>query len=374
MKNKKINLFILIVLIVHSLYSQNKYKSGFVVTTKKDTINGFILDKIDFELAYKISFKRNLIDETIIEYKPSELLSFGFTSGRIFERKEIMYDSHTNKDSLHIFAKRIVKGKINLFIWRHNKNSSSDFFIINNSSKREAQLMKPKKTEIKKDDKTYSKKDNTYIRHLTFVKKDEILEPEENNKLRFAEKPISKDIISFNRNFQEEYPLEIYKEPFKYNYDILVGIPFNLNSDELQFRIGAYRNKTFIEKSNTLSYLNGIVYNHWSDNDKKWNKDYQNGTSNYRWQMVNIIPVGLKYQFNSKHIKFYGYLGAGAAVIMMTDYIIEDYEIVGSQKDWVFLPTVNVGLGTKIKVNTNFILTEITPTMNGVFFNVGYSF
>ncbi|MBP1838892.1 hypothetical protein [Formosa algae] len=374
MKHKKLNLFILIVLLGHSLYSQDKYNSGYVLTTKKDTINGFILNKIDSELAYKISFKRNLLDETNIEYTPNELLSFSFSSGRVFERKKIMNDNKTSKDSLYIFAKRIVKGKIDLFVWRHEKYNSKDFFIINNNSKREAQLIKPKKNKIKLDGKSYSKKDSKYKNYISYVKKDENLEAENNNNLSFGEKSISKDIISFNRNFQDEYPIEIYKEPFEYNYDILGGIPLSLKSEELHFRIGVYRNKTFIEKSNKFSYLNGIVYHHWSDKDKNWNKQYPNGTSNYRWQMLNIIPVGIKFQTNPKNIILYGYIGAGAAVLMMTDYIIEDYENVGSQKDFLFLPTVNVGLGAKIKVNSNFILTELTPTMNGVFFNVGYSF
>ncbi|SDS68199.1 hypothetical protein SAMN04487764_2789 [Gillisia sp. Hel1_33_143] len=374
MKNKKINLLILIILFGHSLYSQDKYNSGYVLTTNKDTINGFILNQIDSELSYKIYFKSNLTDETNIEYNPNELLSFSFSSGRVFERKRIKNDNKTPKDSIYIFAKRIVKGKIDLFVRRHKKNSLKDFFITNNTSKREAHLVKPKKNEIKLDGKNYSKKDSNFKNYISFVKKDENLEAENNNKLSFGEKSIRKDIISFNRNFQDEYPIELYQEPFEYNYDILVGIPLSLKSEELHFRIGVYRNKTFIEKSNTFSYLTGVVYHHWSDSDKKWNNQYQNGTSNYRWQMLNIIPVGIKFQTNSKNIILYGYLGAGAAVLMMNDYIIEDYEIVGSQKDFGFLPTVNVGLGAKIKVNSNFILTEITPTMNGVFVNVGYSF
>ena len=374
MKKKKINLFILIILLVQSLYSQDKYHSGYVLTIKKDTINGFILNKIDSELAYKISFKRNSVDETIIEYNPNELLSFGFSSGRVFERMIVRNNNQTSKDSLYIFTKRIVKGKIDLFVWRHKKSNSKDFFIINNNSKREAQLIEPKKSEIKLDGKTYTKRDNNYKNYITFVKKDENLLPEKINNLKFGEKSISKDIISFNRNFQDEYPIEIYKEPFEYNYDILVGIPFSLKSEELHFRIAVYRNKTFIEKTNKLSYLSGIIYQHWNEKDNNWNKQYQNGTSNYRWQMLNIIPIGIKLQTNSKNIIPYGYIGAGAAVLMTTDYIIKDYEIAGSQNGFVFLPTVNVGLGAKIKVNSNFIMTEITPTMNGVFFNLGYSF
>lgn len=374
MKNGKIILLLLIILLGQSLYSQDKYNSGFVVTLKKDTIDGFILNKTDSELAYKISFKRNVLDETAIQYNSNELLRFGFYTGRVFERKKLANDNQTAKDSLYIFAKRIIKGKIDFFVWRHKNNNSKDFFVTNNSSKREAQLIKPNKTEIKLDGKTYSKKDNKYKNNLVYVKMDENLGTDKNNNLRFSEKSISKNLISFNKNFQDDYPTEIYNEPFKYNYDILVGIPFTLKSEELHFRIGVYRNKTFTDKSNTISYLNGIVYHHWSDNDKKWNNQYQNGTANYRWQMLNIIPAGIKFQTNSKNIIPYGYIGVGAAVLMNSDYIIEDNEIIGNQKNFVFLPTVNVGIGAKIKVKSNFIITEITPTMNGVFFNVGYSF
>lgn len=376
MKKKTINLFILLIILGQSLYSQDKYDPGYVVTTKKDTINGFIMNKIDYELAYKISFKRNLLDKTIIEYAPSELLGFRFNSGRAFERKRITNNklAANTKDSLYIFAKNIIKGKIDLFVWRHKNNNSKDFFIINNSSKRQAQLFKSKPSIVKVEGKTYSKKNNRYKNLITYVKSDESLKPDKKNNLRFDEKSIRKDITSFNRNFQDEYPLEIYEEPYENNYDFLVGIPFRLKQDELHFRIGIYRNKTFIEKSNKVSFINGVIYHHWSDNDKEWNSEYKNGTSNYSWQMLNIIPIGIKYQSNSKHIIPYVFLGVGAVALLMKDHIIEDYEVVGNQNKFIFFPTVNIGLGTKIKLNSNYIITEITPTFNGVFFNVGYSF
>ena len=374
MKQAKINLLTLIILLSQSLYSQDKYNPGYLVTIKNDTINGFILNKIDSELAYNISFKKDLLDKNIIVYNSNELLGFGFNSGRVFERKKLEDNHHTAKDSLNVFAKRIVKGKIDLYVWRHKKDNSKDFFITNNTSKREVHLQEPKKSEVKLDGKTYSKKDNKYMNDLIFIKMDENTEPSKIKDVRYGEKSISKDIISFDKNYQEKYPMEIYKEPFKYSYDALVGIPFNLNADELNFRIAVYRNKNFIEKSNTISYINGIIYQYWSNKNEKWGNQFQYGTSNYRSQILNIVPVGVKFQTNSKKIIPYGYVGLGAMVVMNSDYIIENYDITGTQNSFTFLPTVNIGAGVKIKVNNNFILTEITPALNGIFFNVGYSF
>lgn len=374
MKKKTINLFIVIILLGQYLYAQSNYNSGYIITTKNDTINGFILSKIDSELAYKINFKKKLSDKTIAEYNTRQLLSFGFSSGRIFKRMRVTTNNKATKDSSYVFAKRIVEGKIDLYVWRHKQINSKDFFILNNKSERKAQLTKPEKKEIKLDGKTFSKKIDRYKNYIIYVKEDENFKPKKNNKLRFGEKSIIKDIISFNRNFQDEYPIKEYREPVAYTYDILVGIPFQSKAEGSHFRVGVYRNKTFIDKSNKYSFLSGIIYLHWSNNNKEWNNQYETGTSNYRWQMLNLIPAGIKFQANSSRIIPYVYLGVGAAVLMRTNYIIEDYENVGSKNELGFLPTVNLGVGAKIKVGSNFILTEITPTYNGIFFNAGYSF
>lgn len=374
MKIRKISLIVAIILFTQSLYSQDNYASGYVITTINDTINGFILDDIDAELALKISFKNNESNDAITEYNPTELLGFGFSSGRIFERKMVKKNSATSDENQFIFAKRIVKGKMDLFVWPHNNNKSKDFFIVNNSSKKQAQLTKPKKNEVMLDGKNYLEEDNRYKNLITSVKDNQSQTPEKNSKLRYSEKSIKKNIITYDNNYQEQFPVKIYREPYKYTYDILVGLPFAMKSDEVRFRVGVYRSKTFVDKSRKISYINGIVYQHSSDKNLEWNNEYRYGTSNYNWQMLNLIPIGIKYQTNAKKIIPYGYIGLGAAVIFMKDYVIYDYEITGSENQLSIIPTVNIGAGVKIKVKSNFILAEITPTINGVFFNLGYSF
>lgn len=376
MKGKKISLLVLVIILCQSLYSQNTFDSGYIITYKKDTIHGFILSGMDSELANKVSFKSTLNDDTIIIYSADDLAGFGFNSGRFFERKKIENINHPSKDSSFVFAKRIVKGKIDLFVWRHKKHNSTDFFIRNNSSKREAHLSKTEDTQIKRDGKVFSQKDSKYINKLTFVKQDEVFDAKKPKSLSFGEKPISKDIISYNKNFQEEYPIEIYKEPYKYNYDILVGIPLDMKSTGRTFTISAYRSKTYLEKSNTLSFIYGLSYYDWKDNDKDKIKDYkeQNAYINYIWQKLNIMPLGVKFQTNGKNIVPYAYFSAGVAVLKMTDYVFEDYEFMGSKKEYILRPAIHAGIGTKVRLRSNFLLAEITPAMNTVFIKLGYSF
>jgi hypothetical protein len=374
MNNKPLVIFIFFLHVFQYINSQSNYEKGYIISSNKDTINGYILNKIDSQLANEISFKKNISNTTITKYSSNELYGFGFNSGRIFKRLRIGTTNQNPQDSSFIFAKRIVKGKIDLFIWRHKENDSKDFFVINNESLKKSILSKPKKKEIKLDDKTYNETSYTFVDNLQYVKNDLNDKSKKNNKLNFGEKSISKNVIEYNTNFITEYPILKYKEPFKHNYTILTGIPFNLNSKELHFRVGLYRDKRFIEKTNTFSYISGLIYQHW--NSKENNLDYQHSNSeqNYRWQMLNIIPFGIKIQTNSKQIIPYGYLGVGAGLLLMSDHIIKNYQSVGNNKETVLLPTVNTGVGLKIKVKTNFIITEVTPTMNGFFFNMGYSF
>ncbi len=373
MNKKTVNLFALILLLCQFANAQSTYESGYIVTTKNDTINGFIRNEMDSELANKISFKKNSSDALVIEYSTNELLAFGFSSGRIFKRMSLTSPKKTTQDTTFVFAKRLVKGKIDFYVWRHKQINSKDLFVVNNESQRKGHLTSPKKNKVKVDGKTYNESDNKYKRSLTYVKNDISLESKNNKNLRYGEKSIGKDIMAFNTNFQDEFPTEKYKEPIEYKYTILAGMPLSFDSIKLHFRVGLFRDKTFTEKSNKFSFLTGIVYQHWSE-DETWDNRYQNGTSNYKWQMLNVIPFGIKFQTNTKHVIPYAYFGVGVAVLMMTDYVIENYENVGSETDFVFFPTVNVGVGAKIKVKSNFIITELTPTINGIFFNVGYSF
>lgn len=365
-----------VILIGSSLKAQSSYQSGYVVTINSDTIRCYILNDIDANLAESIMFKEELNKTAVSEYTTKDILGFRFDSGREFTRFEPIQDLQTDKPSHYIFAKSLIKGKIDLYVWRHDKLSSKDFFILNQDNQRKAQLSKPIKIEVKKDGKTFSKKDQRYQHLLNYVKH---INPEEDDKYKkigFVEKSIRKDISSYNSNFEQEYPQVEYNEPKDYHYDVLVGLPFKLIPEETQFRVGIYRNKTYTDKTSRFSTFSGIIYNHWDSGEKESDLDisYSNGSKNYKSQLLNIIPIGLKFQSKAKKVIPYCYLGVGAMLLVHSNYVTEDYELSGTEKQYYPLPTINLGTGLKIKVNSNFLLAEITPTYSGVFFNLGYSF
>lgn len=366
----------LVILFGSSLKAQSSYEPGYVITINNDTIRGYLLNDIDANLDESVMFKEEL-DATIeSEYSANDIVKFRFDSGREFTRFEPIQDVQTDKPRHYIFAKSLIKGKIDLYVWRHEKLSSKDFFILNHDNQRKAQLSKPIKIEVKKDGKTFSKKDQHYQHLLNYVKH---IKPEEDDKYKkigFVEKSIRKDISSYNSNFEQEYSQVEYNEPKEYQYDVLVGLPFKLESEETQFRVGIYRNKTYTDKTRRFSTFSAIIYNHADTGEKESDLDmsYRNRSKNYKSQLLNIIPIGLKFQSKAKKVIPYGYLGVGVMLLVHSNYIIEDYEFSGTEKQYYPFPTLNLGAGLKIKVNSNFLLAEITPTYSGVFFNLGFSF
>ncbi len=58
---------------------------------------------------------------------------------------------------------------------------------------------------------------------------------------------------------------------------------------------------------------------------------------------------------------------------MLTNRVIENSVNTGNETQFAFLPTLNAGLGLKIKAGNTFVITELTPTINNIFLNVGIS-
>jgi hypothetical protein len=91
--------------------AQTKYEPGFIITIDSDTINGFLLDEIDANMAYGIEFKKTPQDFQPKKIKSFELLGFGFNNGRIFERIQISENRDLQNDSSSVLVKKIVTGK-----------------------------------------------------------------------------------------------------------------------------------------------------------------------------------------------------------------------------------------------------------------------
>lgn len=364
----KLSFFLLIGLISFQCLGQSSYEAGYIILQNRDTVNGFILEAPDGQLARKIKFKTNKNASASI-YRSKELVGFGFNNGRVFERFPIV---SSEGDTAYVFAKNVIRGKIDAYVWRHPNRSKPDFFLINNSTNNTVQLTKPAKKVIKdKNGKSYFRKDYRYAGNLMLIKEDTVLSKMSVPPVRYTENKIKEDIIAYNQDFTEEYILKEYEEQIKFNYDIIGGMPIN-SAKELHFRAGIYRNKSRVERSTNFSVIQGIVYHHWS-NDNREIPASGRGFLNYRWQLLNIIPWGVNFHGNSKVVQPYGYAGLGVAALKMTNDLYSNGEANGNEKLYYFFPTLNFGVGTKIRLGNNFLITELTPTINGLFWNVGFS-
>src|SRR5690242_11563260 len=88
------------------------FSPGFIVTPEGDTLKGFLLDRTDAELASGVTFKTTKPQTDAVNYLPPKLTSFGFDNGRIFKRFSV---PTTNGDSILVFAKKNLEGKISLY-------------------------------------------------------------------------------------------------------------------------------------------------------------------------------------------------------------------------------------------------------------------
>lgn len=355
---------ILSLVAVSNMVAQYSFEPGYIITQNNDTIQGFILEKTDAELAGKIQFKadKNAVVKT---YRPDELAGFGFDHGRAFQQIPAVISTD---DTLYVFGKRIIEGKIDLFVLRHAHQTKPDIFLYNNLTDNIIPFIKPRRSKLKKQDSLsysqsgltdqFSRQDSSFVQEILAVK-------------RPSEKKIKKEIIKYNRKFNEEYPVTVYREQVRYNYDILVGRPID-SSEELHFRAGVYRKKSRIERTTNLSFMQGIVYHHRGNTNKDLSL-LPEGNSIYRWQLLNLIPFGVNFHGNSKTIQPYGYAGVGAGVIMAEDHVVVEGEQQENETNFQFLPTVNVGIGLKFRLGKTYLITELTPTINSLFWNVGIS-
>ncbi|WP_372919979.1 hypothetical protein [Salegentibacter sp.] len=347
----------------YTLKAQEEFKSGYLVDLESDTLRGFIKEDTDARLAKSLTFKTSLQDSGSKEYTPKELKAFGFDYGRNFKRQR----SNLKDSPGFVFTKRLLKGKTDLYVWRKKGQSKPDMFITNNEIDKTVHLVNPSKRKLTAEDgKKFSGKDRKYLGLLNSIKTEQ--QVQDRKDIRFSEKRIYEDLLDYNRQFSENHPVSEYEEKQVNRYEILVGMPLENAAGATQFRVSILRDKQRIERSRNWSYLRGISYRHWGNEDREL-PDFKNGTANYRWQTLSLIPIGVKYQSAKGVIRPYAYAGLGAGLLLMTDYVIENYENTGNDKVFGFGPTANIGAGLKIKLGDGYLLTEITPTIDGVFFN-----
>lgn len=362
-------IYIFLLLINIKAVSQT-FNSGYIISENGDSIPGYILDQIDNEMQFKIEFKNSIIDNSSISYSPEDILGFGFDYGRTFEQQSV---AKGNKDTLKVFAKRIVQGRINLYMNSNQIIANEELFLKNNNLDEVVHIKRPKKEIVTRPNGSkYSYQSKIFIGFLNYIVSDVPNYKIYNDKERFSTKKIINRIKEYNSLFSKDYSTSNYIEQRKFRYDLTIGIPINWNINGTQyksaFRVALYRNKIFPETTRKLSYISGFSY--------RYGSSLNNYNSTNRQHFISIIPLGLNYHRSKGLIRPYAYFGLGVTFLIQPLQIVDEASIEESPRSiqtFLFLFGFNLGAGVKVKVGSKFLNFEITPTGNGggVFLNVG---
>jgi hypothetical protein len=333
------------------------------------------MDGTDAELGSRIIFKSLESGKDEIVYRPPDLSSFGFDNGRTFIRFSST-NTAAKGDSVGVFAKKILEGKINLYTYSKTKGNRPDIFLVNNYSGLTVHLRESEQLSTT-DERGFTRVGESF-KHLGLIgiaKGDSAFNSANVKKLKYTEKAIRNDIVEYNEGFTN-FQRSQYRPQIHYSYSVVTGIPFSSpNPTDVAFRVAFFRNKYSPESSRNLSLIKGISYRFWYINSTL-PTGVQNSNENFRQQWISLIPIGVNFQTDSRAIKPYVYIGAGIAFLWETNHYIDNYEAKGNKNKLLVIPTVNMGAGVRIKIGSKFLVAELSPTGNksGTCLNFGYSF
>lgn len=357
MKNLVVLLF---VMLIGPVTAQNIFTSGYIVTEAGDTIRGLIYEKSDAELSRKLTFKTSESAEEQ-KYTNRNIVAFGFESGREFERRVLLPKLRMDGDTTYIFAKNLIRGNIDVFAGRQFQKKNPDLFLDHNSKNTSIQIYSSRNAEALSFEE-FAK---------VFKSNPKILQ----NPLgvKFTEKRLLRNIASHNDTVKNNFPVLVYREKIEYNWDLIGGLPIDNSRQAVHFRIGVYLNKTRVERTSKFSLLHGIIYHHWEKDDILIPEGITQGEINKKWQLFNIIPIGIKFQGDSGAFRPYGYIGVGAALLRETNIRVVNDIANEDHIRWKFFPTINSGIGLRTRIGQHYLITEFTPTINNLFLNLGLS-
>lgn len=350
--------FLLFVMLSIPVTAQNVFSPGYVVTSEGDTIRGLILEKSDAEMSRRLIFKSSE-DAEIQKHSVSSLSGFGFDSGREFGRRTVLPKPGKNEDTTYIFAKNLLRGQTDVFAGRHLQKRYPEIFIDNNSNNSSIHIYR-----------TRDGLDLEEFLNSFYYSPKSLNNPQ---RVRFRENKLIRNIAAENETRSADFPVSMYSENIENDLILLTGMPVDYSKNAIHFRGAVYFSRTNIERSPKFSFLSGMIYHHWERKEILIPGTLQYGEMNIKWQMINLMPIGIRIQGSSGNFRPYGYIGAGVALLRKTDVSLEGIMDTGDEISWRFLPTFNSGIGVKTKLGRHFLITELTPTRNNLFLNIGLS-
>ena len=356
----KYHILLLFVILSVPVTAQGIFSPGYIFTTEGDTLRGFILERSDAEMSRKIVFKTTKESE-IQKHSTKTLSGFGFDSGREFETMILLPKPGKNEDTTYIFAKNMLRGHTDVFVGRYIQKGHPEILFRNNSNNSSNQIYRSRDSNSLGMDEFL----NSYYSDSKFLHNPQ--------GVRFQEKKILREIAKQNNIYSADFPDSVYKEKIDYDWTILAGMPADYSKDAIHFRGAVYLSRTKTERSSGISSIHGIIYHHWERKNTAFPGTHQYGMITDKWQMINVMPIGIKIQDYVGDFRPYGYLGAGVAMLREDIISFDNAPGMEGGVTWSFLPTFNMGIGIKTRLGKNFLVTELTPTINNLMLNIGLS-
>jgi hypothetical protein len=200
------NIIFIIIVIIVSLSdgnAQEKFKNGFIITLKSDTVYGKIGYKYDPHKPEICFFKNN---EVITGYSPSQLNGFGFSPSGF-------YSSAILENS---FVEMLTDGKLRLF--KH------DGLYIQKSGDIPYKLEK-KENEVVIDGSKYISEDNRWRGIILTLISDSDIDKNGIQSMSFDEDEIVKIVAEYNQRMGSEMKVYYeYKEKIRAEIGLIAGV------------------------------------------------------------------------------------------------------------------------------------------------------
>jgi Outer membrane protein beta-barrel domain len=309
---KNYTLILLFTLIQQTVFCQENYVKGFIISVKGDTIKGLINYKDWEKNPDKIVFK-NLNSEVSKIVKPSDIQAFGveannyesavvqmeissINTNELTQSKDLVFETDT------VFLETVVRGKKSLYALRNGK-VRPQFYIKNNDA---YELLIYKKYLADVGGQKLTKENLTYQSQV-------LMYLDEMNSIQSKLKSVSYSIYSLQDLFLQYYKesktelVDTKKtEKVEVNFGVLAGVSFN-NIKFSSYNSPEFTNGTFSKSTSpTAGVFLELVF---PKNQKRWSIENEIIYSSFKTEGKSITDYIDENRFKAYDVKFdYAYL------------------------------------------------------------------
>ncbi len=363
-----LNLLILIAVLLSSAsaHAQSNLLKGYIINNNNDTILGYLKYDTDKKLSTGVLFYSEKKKNNFKIYHANQIKGFVFSNKRSF--KSFVLPG----DKTPVFAKKNITGKVNLYTQKVETYGNT---ILYNPEKNLTEFLSPKtKYVFVIDSNAYVYSPAKYIGKIKRITGDDKTVEKDIDSLKSNANDLKQYIVSYNKRFEDAYPLYVYEDSIRFSHDFLIGMPV-ANRNGRKVRLSASLAKQMTDMNHSFFYRAGINYLYF------WNPRKERDTSLYYQPVTmhyfNFMPIGLLISANTEKVIPYGYLSFGLAFLFEEYYSGEQTTI---RKNFYYCPAVNFGAGVKIKIaKTKYLTIEISPPIllaesYNLFVNIGLSY